>query len=89
MDVFPNSLHELSGSSTSRLSDKYPDEAKQLFKDMIRNESHCTPRARAPRVTGIHEVGTTIPLEATVDALSRKFDLIMSKKANCKGSHVR
>ena len=62
------------------LRNKYPDGAKQLFEDMARNKSHWAPRAKSSRVTSIQEVDATTALEAKVDALSRKFDLLTAEK---------
>ena len=49
------------------LSNKYPDEAQQLFENIASNESHWAPKARTTRVTGIHKVDATNPSEAKVD----------------------
>lgn len=59
------------------LSNKYPNEAEQLFKDVARNESHQTTKAKAIRVAGSHEVDATTALEAKVNALRWKFNLLM------------
>ena len=61
------------------LSDKYPDRTEQLFEDMARNECRWAPNARAPLVTEIHKVATTIALEAKVDVLTRKFNLLKAE----------
>ena len=72
----------INAAASGSLSNKYPNEAKQLFEDMVMNESYWALRARAPRVTEIHEVDATAALEAKVDGLSRNFDLLMIKKAS-------
>ena len=49
---------------------------------MASNESHWALRAKASQVAGIHEVDATTALEAKVDTLSRKFDLLMAQKTS-------
>ena len=70
------------------LSNKYPDEAEQLFEDMARNESHWALKARATRVARIHEIDATTNWGAKVDALTRKFNLLMIEKTSSSSKAV-
>ena len=78
----------ISSAAGGLLSNKYPDKDEQSFEDMARNESHWAPKAIATQVAGIHEEDTSTDVEAKVEALTRKFDLLMTEKASSSSKAV-
>ena len=56
------------------LSNKYPEEAEQLFEDMASNEYQWNTRGKSTKSAGIYEVNKHTALAEKVDALTRKFD---------------
>ena len=79
------------------LSNKYPEEAEQLFEDMASNESQWNTRGKSTKSAGIYEVNEHTTLAAKVDALARKFDQFvgvassssqtLSSCGTCGGGH--
>ena len=79
------------------LSNKYPEEAEQLFEDMASNESQWNTRGKSTKSAGIYEVNEHTALAAKVDALARKFDQFvgvassnsqtLSSYGTCGGGH--
>lgn len=52
------------------LSNKYTEEAKQLFEVIVNNESQWILIGRQPKVAGLHEIDTDTTMAAKVGMLT-------------------